>query len=42
MITVTIAGDARDISQASESWITQQINRRRRDGLSVCVQMTST
>jgi hypothetical protein len=40
MITVAIAGETRDISDASESWINQQINRRRKDGFSVCVVIT--
>ena len=35
--TVTIAGDTRSLSDADESWATQQVNRRRRDGLGVCV-----
>jgi hypothetical protein len=35
--TVTIAGDTRNLSDVDESWVTQQVNRRRRDGLAVCV-----
>lgn len=37
MIIVTIGGESRDINDANESWINQQINRRRKDGQSVCV-----
>jgi hypothetical protein len=37
LATVTIAGDTRALFEADESWVTQQVNRRRRDGLPVCV-----
>ena len=40
MVSVLIAGESRQLEDATESWITQQINRRRRDGLMVCVQVT--
>jgi hypothetical protein len=39
MITVSIAGECRQLEDASESWITQKIERRRRDGMTVCVQV---
>lgn len=39
MITVRIGINERDLHKASESWINQQINRRREDGQSVCVQV---
>jgi hypothetical protein len=37
MIRVSIAGDERSLQDASPDWIAQQIERRRRDGLSACV-----
>jgi hypothetical protein len=40
MVSVCIAGVSRQLEDASESWITQQIERRRRDGIAVCVQVT--
>lgn len=40
MITVTIAGESRENSNASESWITQSIVRRRRDNVPVCVKVS--
>lgn len=42
MIVLTIAGENRDIktpSDIDESWITQQIHRRKHDGRIVCVQV---
>ena len=40
MITVTITGDSRSYpDQATENWINDQINRRRKDSQSVCVQV---
>jgi hypothetical protein len=38
-ITVRIGGETRTIADASESWITEQLNRRKRDGQSVCVEV---
>ncbi len=35
--TVTIAGETRNLSELEESWVTQQVNRRLRDGATVCV-----
>lgn len=37
MIRISISGDERSLQEASPDWITQQIERRRRDGLRVCV-----
>lgn len=37
MTSVTIGGDERSLDDASAGWITQQIERRRRDGIAVCV-----
>jgi hypothetical protein len=40
MILVSIAGDERSVQDANADWIVQQIERRRRDGLPVCVVVT--
>lgn len=37
MIRVSIAGEARYLQDADSDWVTQQVERRRRDGLPVCV-----
>jgi hypothetical protein len=34
--TITIGGETRNISDAEENWITQQVNRRRQDRVPVC------
>lgn len=39
MITIRIGAAERPISDASESWINEQINRRRADNAPVCVQV---
>jgi hypothetical protein len=39
MITIKIGSEEVTIEQADEGWINQQINRRRREGLAVCVQV---
>ena len=39
MIRVQIGGNERELANASESWINQQINRRRADGQSVCARV---
>lgn len=39
VITIKIGTSKKDISEAKESWINQQINRRREDGLQVCVEV---
>lgn len=41
MIRIEIGGNGseRTLEEASESWINQQINRRRRDGVPVCVRV---
>ena len=40
MVTIKIGNDSRSLDQADEAWITQQVNRRQKDGLPVCVQIT--
>lgn len=40
MIRIRIGGQERDYDSADENWINQQINRRRADGLQVCVRVT--
>jgi hypothetical protein len=41
MITVRIGSDEKDMSSAiDEHWINQELNRRRRDGETVCVRVT--
>jgi hypothetical protein len=35
--TIQIGGETRALADADESWVTQQVNRRRREGQSVCV-----
>ena len=40
MITVRIAEEERQLDDADEQWINQQINWRRADGQSVCVRVT--
>jgi hypothetical protein len=40
MVKVRIGNDTRDLSDATESWINQQIARRREDGQNICVQVT--
>lgn len=37
MINVKVGNDEKSVDDASPGWITQQIERRRRDGISVCV-----
>ena len=39
MITITIGSSSRTIQEADESWINQNVNGRRRDGVAVCVQV---
>lgn len=40
MIRVRIGDEEKEFDGADESWINQQINRRRADGLPVCVKVT--
>jgi hypothetical protein len=40
MIKIRIGDSEKDLSVADESWINQQINRRREDGQTVCVKVT--
>ena len=43
MITIQIGGSGeRRLEEADESWINQQINRRRDEGQPVCVRVTIT
>lgn len=37
MISVKVGNDEKPLDDASAGWITQQIERRRRDGIAVCV-----
>ena len=39
MIRVRIGDAERELSSVSESWVNQQINRRKADGQSVCVRV---
>ena len=39
MITIKIGSDERALNDLDESWINQQINRRKRDGIVICVQV---
>lgn len=39
MIRVQIGNSERELSSVSESWVNQQINRRRADGENVCVRV---
>ncbi len=39
MIRVRIGETEKDLQNVDESWINQQINRRRADGISVCVRV---
>ncbi len=36
-VTVQIGNETRDLDDATESWINEQIDRRRRDGASICI-----
>lgn len=40
MITIQIGNDSRPLEDAEESWIARQVNKRQKDGLPVCVQIT--
>lgn len=43
MVTITIGRDSRTLNyrrDIDESWITQGINGRRRDGLNICVKVS--
>jgi len=39
-VRIQIAGETRPLSDAEPEWITQQVNRRRAEGQSVCVRVT--
>jgi len=40
MVTIRIGDETRNLSDASESWINQQINRRRDDGQNICIEVS--
>jgi hypothetical protein len=40
MIKVRIGNTEKELGDVSESWINEQLSRRRRDGESICVQVT--
>jgi hypothetical protein len=40
MIKIRIGEAEKDLASADEHWINQQINRRREEGLTVCVKVT--
>lgn len=43
MLTIQISDSSRDfetVREIDESWINQQINRRRRDGATICVRIS--
>ncbi len=40
MVTIRIGNDTRQLEDADEVWLTQQVNTRHREGLPVCVQVT--
>jgi Zn-dependent alcohol dehydrogenase len=39
MLTIRVGNDTRRLEDVDESWITQQINNRRRAGISVCIEV---
>ena len=39
-VPVRVGQETRDLEAASESWINDQLNRRREDGQNICVQVT--
>jgi len=39
VITISIGNETKNYADATESWIAQQINRRRLDGQNVCVDI---
>ena len=39
MVTIRIGAEARTLTDATENWINDQINRRRLDGQDVCVEV---
>jgi hypothetical protein len=40
VITIRIGDEVRSFAEASESWINQQVNRRRTEGQNVCVEVS--
>ncbi|HEY6220091.1 MAG TPA: hypothetical protein VIV65_08535 [Gemmatimonadaceae bacterium] len=39
MITISIGSSTHSIQEADDNWINQNVNGRRRDGVTVCVQV---
>jgi hypothetical protein len=39
MVTIRIGDDTRRLEDVDESWITRQVNNRRREGLPICVEV---
>jgi len=39
VVTITIGSSNRNIQEADENWINQNVNGRRHDGVAVCVQV---
>ena len=39
MISIRIGGETRSFADASENWITEQLNRRGQDAQNVCVEV---
>ena len=42
MVRVRIGSTEHELSAVDESWINQQINRRKADGINACVQVINT
>ena len=40
MVSVRIGAETRKLADADESWVNQQLARRRRDGQDVCVEVS--
>lgn len=40
MFTITIGGLQRSSGELTESWVNQQVNKRRREGKEVCVRLS--
>jgi hypothetical protein len=39
-VTIQVGNDSRSLEEVDESWISQQITNRQREGLAICVQVT--
>ena len=40
MVMIRIGSDTRRLEDVDESWITQQVNNRRNEGLPICLEVT--